>query len=512
MTRVPEARPSRGALAKPGRKSILIVSPHSDLDTFVRAYMSPALGPLRLAGFLASHGHDADYYDPNIVAATGRGPSLEGKLRERPWDIIGFSVLEETLVQDIQNMHLARSLCPDALLVAGGIEAQFNYQTILDKTPCTLVVIAEGEVPMLMLADGKPLHEIPGIVFKSAAVPLSSELFDAALDAIRWEEIPYEDYWDYYVRQFGQTLTPEREEQVHTVRIYSRNRCPIGCKFCSSTNQLTWGSGGNVPVVGAKPGTLLSAIDRVVRAHPRVRTIYLTDDDFCINKNDVIRLCKELVQRDYGNLTFLCFARATDLAEEMLGWMKQAGFRQLNVGVESFSERTLAEINKRCRPEDIHKGLERAKAAGIRVYMNIILVTPESTLEDIDISAREAIRYIDAGGYEVGVITAIRPLKGTPFFEEYTDYLSSVVPVPNTPHRIKVDDMIWAVDPATRRVQRRYHDSIKEVVRRFMDHNDLRHTKYTPLARVQLTYMRALIAQERAGAIGEVDLESILQG
>jgi radical SAM superfamily enzyme YgiQ (UPF0313 family) len=472
--------------------------------------MSPALGPLRLAGFLRQRGHHAEYYDPNIVAATGRGPSLEEKLRERPWDIIGFSVLEETLIQDIQNMYQASALCPDALLVAGGIEAQFNYQTILDKTPCTLVVIAEGEVPLMMLADGKPLHEIPGIVFKSNAKPLSGELFNEALSAIQWEDVPYEQYWDYYVQQFGQTLTPEREEQVHTVRIYSRNRCPIGCKYCSSTNQLTWGSGLKVPVISATPNTLLAVVDRVVAAHPRVRTIYLTDDDFCINKLDVIRFCKKLVEKNYGNLSFLCFARATDLAEEMLGWMKRAGFRQLNVGVESFSEKTLIEINKRCKLEDVHKGLERAKAMGIRVYMNIILVTPESTLEDIDISAREAIRYIDAGGYEVGVITAIRPLKGTPFYEEYTDYLSAVVPVPSTPHNIKVDEMIWALDPATRRVQERYHATIKEVVRLYMENNDLRHTKFTPLARVQLSYMRTLIAQERAGSIVEVGLQTLL--
>lgn len=490
-------------------KSILILSPHSDLDTFIRAYMSPALGPLRLAGYLRQNGHHAEYYDPNIVAATGQGPGLEAKLQERAWDIIGFSVLEETLIRDIQNMYLAHSLCPGALLIAGGIEAQFNYQTILDKTPCSMVVIGEGEVPMLMLANGRPLQEIPGIVFKSRAQPLSGELFNQALAAIQWEEVRYEDYWDFYVNNFGATLTPEREQQVHTVRIYSRNRCPIGCKFCSSTNQLTWGSGGNVPVIGADPDGLLAVVDRVVAAHPRVRTIYLTDDDFCINRNDVIRFCRRLVERDFRDLSFLCFARATDLAEEMLTWMRRAGFRQLNVGVESFSEKVLTEINKRCKPEDIHRGLGLAKQIGIRVYMNIILVTPESTLDDIEISTREAIRYIDAGGYEVGVITAIRPLKGTPFYEEYTEYLSAVAEIPGTPHVIKVDEMIWALDPAVRRVQERYHGTIQAVTRNYMAENDLRHTKFTPLARVQLAYMRELVAKERAGDLTPVDLKAL---
>lgn len=491
-------------------KHILILSPQSDLDTFVRAFMTPALGPLRLAGFLSQKGHHADYYDPNIVLATGKGLTLEEKLREYPWDIIGFSVLEETLLQDIKNMYLARAICPEAMLIAGGIEAQFNYQTILDKTPCSMVILGEGEVPMLMLADGKPVQEIPGIVFKSNAKPLSSELFNEALSSIAWEKVRYEDYWDFYVNHYGETMTPERDLQVHTVRIFSRNRCPIGCKFCSSTNQLTWGSGLNVPVVSATADTLLEVIDRVIVAHPRVRTVYLTDDDFCINKLDVIRFCKRLVERNYENLSFLCFARATDLAEEMLIWMKRAGFRQLNVGVESFSEKVLTEINKHCKPANIHEGLALAKKVGIRVYMNIILVTPETTLDDIEISTREAIRYIDAGGYEVGVITAIRPLKGTPFFEEYTDYLSGVTGIPGTNHVLKVDEMIWAIDPAVRRVQEQYHNTIKTVVHSYMEHNDLRHTKYTPLARIQLCYMQALVKKEREGDTTPVDIDSLL--
>jgi radical SAM superfamily enzyme YgiQ (UPF0313 family) len=490
--------------------SILLLSPHSDPEAFERAFMSPALGPLRLAGYLKSKGHDAEYYDPNIALATGKGPSLEAKLKEKPWDIVGFSILEETLIRDLRNMHLARALCPEALIVAGGIEAQFNYQNILDKSPCTVVVLGEGEVPMLMLAEGRPVHEIPGLVFKSNAQPLSAELFNEASAAIAWERVNYEDYWDYYVAKYGETMTPEREQQVHTVRVYSRNRCPIGCKYCSSTNQLTWGSGEKVPVISATADTVLSVVDRVIAAHPRTRTIYLTDDDFCINKLDVIRFCKKVVARGYRNLSFLCFARATDLTEEMLTWMKRAHFRQLNIGVESFSEKVLAEVNKRCKVADVHEGLALAKKVGIRVYMNIILVTPETTLEDIDITTREAIRYIDAGGYEVGVITAIRPLKGTPFYEEYTDYLSSVEFVPDTAYRIKVDEMIWASDPATRRVQARYHATIAGVVRRYMAAHDVRHTKFTPLARVQLSYMRALTAKERAGDGTPVDLDALL--
>ena len=62
------------------------------------------------------------------------GKKLDDILSVKDWDIIGFSILEETLISDIKNMQIAEKTNPNALMIAGGIEAQFNYQTILDKS------------------------------------------------------------------------------------------------------------------------------------------------------------------------------------------------------------------------------------------------------------------------------------------------------------------------------------------------------------------------------------------
>ena len=129
------------------------------------------------------------------------------------------------------------------MIVAGGIEAQFNYQNVLDKTPCKIVFISEGEKSLLALANDKPFNEIPGIVYKNSSVPLDQETFNLATSSIEWEKLPYEKYWDYYLKKYGDKATEDNLNEIHTARIFSRNRCPIGCKFCSSTNQITWGSG-----------------------------------------------------------------------------------------------------------------------------------------------------------------------------------------------------------------------------------------------------------------------------
>ena len=72
------------------------------------------------------------------------------------------------------------------------MEAQFNYQTVLDKTPCKIVVLGEGEIPIQMIADGHSYNDIPGIVIKNNAKALTQELFEEATSLIPWEKINYE--------------------------------------------------------------------------------------------------------------------------------------------------------------------------------------------------------------------------------------------------------------------------------------------------------------------------------
>ena len=77
--------------------------------------MAPALGVIRLAGYLNS-GHYAESFEPNLPMLTNEGPFIDEILKKK-WDIIGFSILEETFIHDIKNMRLAEKICPEAIFV-----------------------------------------------------------------------------------------------------------------------------------------------------------------------------------------------------------------------------------------------------------------------------------------------------------------------------------------------------------------------------------------------------------
>lgn len=485
---------------------ILLVGPNGSGLPLLSSYYSPPVGVLRLAAFLRKRGHNAEWFDPNLHMISAKGKTLEERLRERQWDIVGFSLLDVTLLNDFAGMHLARRICPKARIIAGGIEAQFNYQAVLDKTPCSVVVLGEGEIPMLMLANGDPVHEIPGIVFKSDAKPLRQEEFDEATSAIAWEEINYEDYWDFYVEKkradqsdgLNQWMA---DKEIHTARIFARNRCPVGCTFCSSTNQLTWGSGGKVPVVSVSNDVLIETIQRIKAGHPRIQTIYLTDDDFCINRRAVIDFCKKVIDHGHTDLTYIAFARSMDVDDELLSWLKKANFRTLNIGIESFSDRVLDEMGKRCDAQVNHRALEMAKRHDVNVYMNMILITPLSSLEDIEISLIEGRRYAEDSFYKVGINYGVKPFKGSEMAERHVNFLSEVHYLEDKRTPIRRDEMIWAEDPLVRQVQERYHHGITDEVRRCAAEQGMVMETYTRLPWITLAkfdFMQRLIDEVRA--------------
>lgn len=476
-----------------GKKKILIIGPQSDLSAAERSFMAPALGVIRLAGYLNKNGHYAEHYEPNIHMLTNEGISLEEMLKKFEWDVIGFSVLEETLVNDIKNMYLANRIVPKSIIIAGGIEAQFNYQTLLDKTPCKVVFISEAEKSLLKFLNGDDFKTIPGMVFKNNSLPLDQHTFDFATSAINWEELPYERYWDYYLKKYGNKLTKQNEYEIHTVRIFSRNRCPIGCKFCSSTNQITWGAGAKVPVISASEDTLIHNIKRVVEAHPRVKTIYLTDDDFCIVKKSVIRFCQKVIDEKFNDLTFMAFCRASDANEEMFFWMKKANFRRLNIGIESFSFNVLNEMNKRCTPEQNHECLELAKKHNIPAFLNIIVTTPKTTLEDVEETVSSTIKYAKDPFFHVGVTLGIKPLKGTEYFETFTNFRSRTVKLPGTDYTVKIDDLIYSEDPRVKMLQIRYWNEIDEYISKEIKKKDIKHNQASNLSLLKLNFLMKLV-------------------
>src|SRR5258707_5383843 len=147
-----------------GSPRVLLIGPY-DPHCGEYTFLAPPLGVWRLVGVLAAAGFEAKVFDPNCCRETPQR-ALERELLGGNWDIVGISTTGMTLRYDLELAHIVRRMAQRALLVAGGMEATFRPELMFELGPFDLVVLGEGEHPLLELAarlrSGESLFGITG--------------------------------------------------------------------------------------------------------------------------------------------------------------------------------------------------------------------------------------------------------------------------------------------------------------------------------------------------------------
>src|SRR5262249_16880903 len=147
------------------------------------------------------------------------------------------------------------------------------------------------------------------------------------------------------------------------------------------------------------------------------------DDIFVFTKDHrVMPLCEGIVTakaqgRVPAHLQFISTNRIDAMSVDRLQAMRRAGFRVLGFGVESFSPRVLAQFNKAQIHRHIVPMLDAALDAGITPFLDLILSSPGSSLEDVATTLREAHRWL-MRGCEVGMYPYVIPFSGAAFAQD----------------------------------------------------------------------------------------------
>jgi radical SAM superfamily enzyme YgiQ (UPF0313 family) len=415
------------------RRSALLVGPYDPMGGEY-TFLAPPLGVWRLCGVLRSAGHAAEVFDPNCSDAAPED-ALRALLAQQRFDVIGVSTTGMTLRYDLALAHLAKRAQPDALLVAGGMEATFDPETLFALAPIDLVVLGEGEFPLLDLLDAlaanAPVSGIRGTALASGGsirrIPRTAltreELRDATY-CTPYGDMPYERYWRRLERSYRVRELPVKAHreahlaEIRSVRLNTLNYCPMNCSFCSSTNFLHEAQGGDTAKVGRLTADeCLVMMERIVAAHPDVRTIIFQDDIFVFTTDKrILPLCEKIVAAKRAgdlpeDLQFISTNRIDSMSRERLAAMRAAGFRVLGFGVESFALGILQEFNKARIHPHIETNLRLALEAGVTPFLDMILTSPRCSLPDVAENIRQAYRWVQAG-CEVGMYPYVIPFSG----------------------------------------------------------------------------------------------------
>ncbi|NNC77761.1 MAG: B12-binding domain-containing radical SAM protein [Woeseiaceae bacterium] len=439
-----DARPApkieaRSPLGRPA--NILLIGPY-DPHSGEYTFLSPPLGVWRLCGFLNQNGHYAEVFDPNNCDDEP-ADALRDILRQRDWDVIGSSTTGMTLRFDLELCSIARQHYPNAILLAGGMEATFAPGLVSQLGSFDLVVLGEGEKPLLELAR-RLQHGEALMGIESTAVPLMNGDvhrvhgyaldYDEFRDAVMqtpYEDMPFEDYWQrlekaYAIDNLSEKAAREaRLSEIRSVRIATLNYCPMACTFCSSTNFLHEVQGKVAKVTRLDADDCLAMIDRVLAAQPGVRTVIWQDDIFVFTNDKRIEpLCDGIIKgkrdgRFPVDLKFISTNRIDAMTPRRLAKMKQAGFRVLGFGVESFSKNVLQEFNKAQIFKHIDVNLQTALDYGLKPFLDLIMSSPRSSVADIHTTVVRAYHWI-MRGCEIGLYPYIIPFSGSAMSNDQT--------------------------------------------------------------------------------------------
>jgi radical SAM superfamily enzyme YgiQ (UPF0313 family) len=235
--------------------------------------------------------------------------------------------------------------------------------------------------------------------------------------------MPYAAYWERLEAAYRVGALPSKAAreahlaEIRSVRLITLNYCPMGCTFCSATNFLHEAQGSIAAIARLDADECLVMIERIVAAHPRVRTVIFQDDIFCFTRDQrILPLCAGIVAakrtgRLPAHLQFISTNRIDAMSVERLTAMRRAGFRVLGFGIESFAPKVLGEFNKAPIYRHIEPMLSAALDVGVTPFLDLILSSPRSSVEDIAETLREGFRWLKRG-CEIGMYPYVIPFSG----------------------------------------------------------------------------------------------------
>lgn len=360
-----------------GGKMITLIIPPSPFLMNDRVFLS--LGPLYIAAVLKEKGYPVRILD--LKGIENWEEKLEIILKDKN-ELIGISSTTADFPMAIKILNLIKSKNKSIKVIIGGPHATVASQqcTMFDQ-----VVIGDGVTGIFeaLKSNEKIIH---GEMIKN-------------LDTLPFPARELIDIDTYHYNIQGRKAT----------NVMSQLGCPYGCAFCCGRNVKEYRT-----VRFRSPENFIKELDFLHEKYG-YSAFMVHDDEFNLNKERTLKICEALSQRDY---VFRGFVRTDLFTEEIAEAMAKAGFYQIDVGVESGSERILKVINKLTTPDINSKARAIAKKYGIKFKAFLTIGHPSETLEDIEMT-KQWLLDNKPDAFEIYVIT---PYPGSLLYDQKEKY------------------------------------------------------------------------------------------
>jgi len=328
---------------------------------------------------------------------------LRGALRERNYDLClmgGFAMQ----VAGMRNATATiKEVSPETLVVCGGVGVSDIPEIAIDYIGADAVSTGECEaiIPNLLnsIEAGRPFEGVPTFFYRREKKIIRNPKGPVVEDL---DALPMPAYHHFDIDYISQRSY--NGEGVRSIHMLTSRGCPFRCGFCINSilnNSKLQKDIYGVEVVERKKATQrFRSVDAIIEEINYLRETYnisdfhFADEEFITHSSRVFDVCDAL--RPLG-ITWSTSGRADWATLEKMSAMKSAGCRYVIFGVETGSQHIMDLMNKSAKKENVAKGLDAAREAGMNFIANFMIgykgETEETIEESIDFCREQELLY-----------------------------------------------------------------------------------------------------------------------
>jgi radical SAM superfamily enzyme YgiQ (UPF0313 family) len=358
---------------------ILLIQPNEEGKEISDASMP--LGLIYIGTALEKKNHFVKILDRNLNYSDEH---LRSILKEE-YDFVGIGTFTGRMLYDAVKVSKIVKEGSNSIVVWGGFHPTIDAKQTLKNPFIDYIVTGEGEETFLKMIEmkekGEDFSRLKGVNLNDLAEPPNLD------------ELPLPNYGLVDISHYP-----------HFYVSTSRG-CPYQCTFCYNS----YGERCVKPYRNMSFEKSIELIREVVLKYKR-KTFTIVDDNFPSDKERLKKICPEIQKL---NVRFDAFCRANYADLETLKILKKAGCWQIQIGVESGSQRILNFLKKGTSVEMNAEAIKNCHKIGILSHCAFMVGLPTESIEDLKLT----INFIKTYKPDLGGIGIFHPFPKTKLWD-----------------------------------------------------------------------------------------------
>jgi hopanoid biosynthesis associated radical SAM protein HpnJ len=317
-------------------------------------------------------------------------------------DLIVLHTSSPSFPGDVKVAEALKRANPGVLIGFVGAKVAVEPEgSLLASSAIDFVAREEYDFTIVEIAEGRPLHEVDGIVYRAvdgSAVRTPDRAILEDMDRLPYvtevykRDLRVEDYFIGYLKH-------------PYVSLYTGRGCRSQCTFCLWPQTV-----GGHRYRTRSVDHVLGEMALIKESFPQVKEVFFDDDTFTDSRERA-----EDIARGMGRLglEWSCNAKA-NVPYDTLKVLRDNGLRLLLVGFESGNQQILTNIKKGVKVERARQFAKDCRDLGITIHGTFIVGLPGETQETI----QETIRFAREINPHTIQVSIAAPYPGTALYRQ----------------------------------------------------------------------------------------------